>query len=156
MFRQVNRIDLPVSAVLKDRDSPNYELAERDTKIVAMSGGKYVLSKEYIEKTYHVELEAPSSAPVPNRAWALSSPKLRDHVEKEAMGTDTKAAEHAILEKVEEIFDGAETFEEAIDALYKAFPSFGVEEVESMIERLYANAMIYGYAKSEDEHEGEV
>ena len=155
-FKKLNNIDDEIIVSLKDQDSPNYELAERDVKIVAMSGGRYRVTKEYIEKTYHVEVEESPQPAVPNRAYALAQPKPRDKIEKEAGKVDTKEAEAQILEQVEKLFDGAESFEEAIDAIYKAYPDFDTQKVEQMIEKLYANSFIYGQARIGEDHESEL
>jgi len=68
----------------------------------------------------------------------------------------TKEVESDILEQVEKLFEGAESFEEAIDAIYQAYPDFDTQKVEQMIEKLYANSFIYGQARIGEDHESEL
>lgn len=156
-FKEINNITTDVNILLKDHDSPNYALAERDVRVHTMSGGKFSFTREYLEKTYHVELEENSTrTAIPNKLIPFSTTKPTDHIEVEQNRVDTKEIEENILTQVEEMFDQAESFEDALHIIHEAFPTYNTDEIEQMIEKLYANSTIYGRAKVEDEHKSEV
>jgi len=157
-FKEVNHFTEPLTASIKDKDAENVERAKRDLDIYNFSGGKYVATKEYIEKTYGIELEEVGN-PTQQEEVANASPfkfsatKKEDYLESQnVVGKDLEKIEKSILSQIEEVFSKADSYEEAFKALEELFKELDTKELEELLANYIANADILGKAEVESEN----
>ncbi|MEW5833039.1 MAG: DUF935 family protein [Campylobacterota bacterium] len=158
MFVEINHLPDTVEVSLKDKDDPNYKLAERDEKIANMG---YRPTKEYIEKTYNITVEEASSpAPLANRSFAqklisLSATRPISDTDTLSGLIDLKTIALSFQTQIAEIIDGAESFEEAIDRLHAAYPQMDISELQETMDIALQSSYILGTAEAEFEEEEE-
>jgi len=156
-FKEINHFSGELTAAIKNRDAENAERAKRDLDIFNFSGGKYVATKAYIEKTYGIELEEVESPTVganPSvRPFKFSSTKKEDFLSSQTpTAKETLSIEKAILLQIEEAFEKADSYEEAFDVLEKVFEELDFLELEELLANYIANADILGKAEVESEN----
>lgn len=144
----------PVFSLYEEEDVDK-ALAERD-QILTNAGVKF--TKSYFMKAYGfeegdieiAETPKPTSTPsVQNFSETPLQPKHADELDRQSKALDTKAQEQEILSGVLSILDSASTYEEAIDAILGAYPTFELPALQNTIDRLTANSMILGGAEIE-------
>ncbi|MDD3770487.1 MAG: DUF935 family protein [Sulfuricurvum sp.] len=157
MFVEINRLGEVVEVALKDKDDPNYKLAERDEKIAKMG---YRPTKDYIEKTYNITVEEAPSAPVANRAFAqkllaLSATRPISDTDTLSGLIDLKSIALSFHTQIAEIVDSASSFEEAIDMLHAAYPQMDISELQETMDLAMQSSYILGSAEVEFEENEE-
>lgn len=139
----------PVFSLYEEEDVDK-ALAERD-EILSRTGIKF--TKSYYMKAYGfdegdieiAEAAKPSATQnVQNFSETPPQPKPADELDKQSKAIDTKVQEQEILSAVLRILDSASTYEEAIDAIMGAYPTFELPALQNTLERLSANSMILG------------
>jgi len=161
-FKKVNNYTAELSASIKDKDAENVERAKRDLDIFNFSGGKYVPTKEYIEKTYGIELEEveksislkdPLKGALANAPYTFSATNKEDFLESQnIVGKELEHIEKSILLQIERAFEEAESFEDAFEVLEKVFTELDTKELEKLLTNYIANADILGKAEVESEN----
>lgn len=157
-FKKVNSFTGELTATIKDKDAENAERAKRDLDIFHFSGGKYVATKEYIEKTYSIELEevenpSPPKGALETAPYKFSATPKEDFLASQAIeSTKSKAIEEAILKQIEESFAKANSYEEAFEILEAIFEELETKELEEVLAHYIANADILGKAEVESEN----
>lgn len=145
----------PVFSLYEEEDVDK-TLAERD-EILTKTGLKF--TKSYYMKAYGFEegdieiAETPKAAPptVQNFSEAPPKPKPADALDEQSRAVDTKDMEREIISGVLRILDSASTYEEAMDAILGAYPTFELPSLQNTLERLTANSMILGGAEIESD-----
>lgn len=152
-FCAVNGITEPYTLSLFDEDDPNIALSERDKRISEMG---WRPTKAYIEKTYGIQVEeAQPATPIAGKRYAFSARRPIDELERQLRAMSTRPVERALLDQVEAAMDGAGSFEEAIDAIYRLYPQMSTEALESAMENAYLHSQILGAAEVEDESDAD-
>lgn len=151
-FCELNGITDSISLSLFDEDNPKNDLSLRDKIIFEMG---YQPTKEYIEKTYNIEVqevEKQESLPLANSALnphlipfkkplkedLKNNPALKDRIEQFIEGIEFQ--DFDILK----IIKGAKNFEEAMEKIQNAANGEQLEFLESEFAKAIANAKIYG------------
>lgn len=139
----------PVFSLYEEEDVDK-ALAERD-EILTKTGLKF--TKTYYMKAYGFEegdieiAEAPkptATLSVQNFSETPPQSKPADELDRQSKALDSKAQEQEILSEVLRILDSASTYEEAIDAILGAYPTFELPALQNTLERINANSMILG------------
>jgi phage gp29-like protein len=149
--KELNHINDKVLITLKDKDDPNIGLSERDKRISEMG---WKPTKEYIEKTYNIEVDT-ATTPIANSSSpiAFSASKPLDAIDKASSDVNLSSIAIAMSQQVIEIVDAATSYEEALDTLHDAYPKMNLDELQSFMEQSIANAEILGQAEVEYENE---
>jgi phage gp29-like protein len=152
-FIRVNAYAKELEFALLDADDPHIEISERDLRIHQMSGGTLRPTKEYLERTYHIELEPTGSAPRANVLAFSSAAPSEDHISSQVPGPDELApVEEEILDAVGKALEGAGDYEEALTALERSYPDWPTEKLRDSLAHYLANADLYGRACIEREN----
>lgn len=152
-FIKVNNFSKELTITLKDKDADNVQRAKRDLDIYKLSGGKYVATKAYIEKTYGIELEEVKKETNTALPFKFSATQKEDFLaSQDVTGKDVEALEKSILLQIENAFAKASSYAEAKDVLTKVYEELDTKQVEEMLTHYIANANILGKAEVESEH----
>lgn len=150
-FKELNSINEDITAVLKDKDGINTELATRDKTISEMG---YRPKKEYIEKTYNIEVEDyeqnSNSQAFKNKFFTFSKDIPHDELEYQVGKADTTSLtfQQQILKTIED----SNSFEEVQEKLLEAYPDVDTKDLEKLLYKNIANAQILAYAQIEEEN----
>ncbi len=156
IFQTVNKTQNEIKGKLKDKDDPNKELANRDKVIYDMG---FKPTKEYIETTYNIKVEeikveqnqAFSFSKNPQKPLILNNlPK--DELDRNINNIDFSPLAHTFYKQIIEIIEDSESYDEMLEKLYKAYPSFDTKELEDSLFKYLANASLLGVATVEDEN----
>jgi len=153
-FKELNSIDDDIQAILKDKDEINKELASRD-KIISEMG--YTPKKEYIEKTYNIQVDDKQDPSVfANSKFHLSSHPLKkelheDELDYQSSQIDT-TKEPTFQEQIVKIIQNSNSFKEAREKLLERFPDLDTSDVEDTLFKNIANASILGSCEIEEEN----
>ena len=156
--KEINHLSSEVTVTLKDKDDPNIQLSERDKRISEMG---WTPTKEYIESTYNIKVNAASKAPVANalktskKLFVFGAQKPADTLEGAIDSINLKKIELTFQKQIIDILDRANTFEEAIEALQEAYPKTELQELQELMESAMINAEILARVEVEDESEEE-
>jgi len=153
VFKEVNNLKEDIEVFLSDPDDLMILKTQRDLNIFNMTGGKYAPTKEYIESTYNILLEAVHKEPlvIPNKfALKSSIDTEKDHIEKNI--PNTTALEEDLLKQIEKIFKDAKDFDDAQEKALQAFDTLDTGFIEEVLTHYIANAMLYGNAQIEEEN----
>ena len=148
-FCELNGITDSISLSLFDEDNPKNDLSLRDKTIFEMG---YQPTKEYIEKTYNIEVEEKESVHFANstlnpylipfkkplKEGIKDNPAFKDNIEQFIEGLEFQ--DFDILK----IIKGAKNFEEAMEKIQNAANGEQLEFLEEQFARAIANAKIYG------------
>lgn len=148
-FCELNGITDSISLSLFDEDNPKNDLSLRDKTIFEMG---YQPTKEYIEKTYNIEVEEKESVHFANstlnpylipfkkplKEGIKDNPAFKDNIEQFIEGLEFQ--DFDILK----IIKGAKSFEEAMEKIQNAANGEQLEFLEEQFARAIANAKIYG------------
>lgn len=152
LFKEGNYLNIDIQAKLKDKDDPNKELADRDKVIHDMG---YRPKKEYIEKTYSIEVEEISpqtnSMPFKSQVMKFSQDLPQDELEHQTNMIDTIDAltfQKQILETIEE----SSSYEELQEKLLEKYPNIDTKDLEQLLANNLANADILARAEIEKEN----
>lgn len=150
---ELNFSGTPPTFTLYEEEDVDKALAERD-EILTKTGVKF--TKNYYMKAYGfeegdievVETPKPNTPPsIQNFSEAPPSPKPADALDAQHKALDTRESENEILSTVMKVLESASTYEEAIDALLGAYPTFDLTMLSQTIDRATANSMILGGAE---------
>ncbi len=135
-FKELNYLSLEIDFSLKDQDDPNIELSKRDLSIKTLLGQKYEFTKDYLVKTYGIEIEETKTTTIPNKATFNNKAKPLSY--QEDFGLDEKP----LLKEQEEfynILENSSSYEEALSQIEKLDnPLF-----EKMLEEyIFANGIL--------------
>lgn len=148
-FCELNGITDAISLSLFDEGNPKNDLSLRDKTIFEMG---YQPTKEYIEKTYNIEVEEKESVHFANstlnpylipfkkplKEGIKDNPAFKDNIEQFIEGLEFQ--DFDILK----IIKGAKNFEEAMEKIQNAANEEQLEFLEEQFARAIANAKIYG------------
>ena len=148
-FCEINGITDAISLSLFDEGNPKNDLSLRDKTIFEMG---YQPTKEYIEKTYNIEVEEKESVHFANstlnpylipfkkplKEGIKDNPAFKDNIEQFIEGLEFQ--DFDILK----IIKGAKNFEEAMEKIQNAGNGEQLEFLEEQFARAIANAKIYG------------
>lgn len=148
-FCELNGITDAISLSLFDEGNPKNDLSLRDKTIFEMG---YQPTKEYIEKTYNIEVEEKESVHFANstlnpylipfkkplKEGIKDNPAFKDNIEQFIEGLEFQ--DFDILK----IIKGAKNFEEAMEKIQNAANGEQLEFLEEQFARAIANAKIYG------------
>jgi len=157
-FKEVNSFTQELSIEIKDKDAENVERAKRDLDIYNFSGGKYVATKEYIEKTYGIELEEVENtssfkSALKTAPYTFSATQKEEFLESQnVVGKDLQSIEKSMLLQIEDAFSKASSYDEAFEALEQIFTELDTDKLEELLANYIANADILGKAEVESEN----
>ena len=148
-FCELNGITDSISLSLFDEGNPKNDLSLRDKTIFEMG---YQPTKEYIEKTYNIEVEEKESVHFANstlnpylipfkkplKEGIKDNPAFKDNIEQFIEGLEFQ--DFDILK----IIKGAKNFEEAMEKIQNAANGEQLEFLEEQFASAIANAKIYG------------
>lgn len=148
-FCEINGITDAISLSLFDEGNPKNDLSLRDKTIFEMG---YQPTKEYIEKTYNIEVEEKESVHFANstlnpylipfkkplKEGIKDNPAFKDNIEQFIEGLGFQ--DFDILK----IIKGAKNFEEAMEKIQNAANGEQLEFLEEQFAKAIANAKIYG------------
>lgn len=148
-FCELNGITDAISLSLFDEGNPKNDLSLRDKTIFEMG---YQPTKEYIEKTYNIEVEQKESVHFANstlnpylipfkkplKEGIKDNPAFKDNIEQFIEGLEFQ--DFDILK----IIKGAKNFEEAMEKIQNAANGEQLEFLEEQFAKAIANAKIYG------------
>lgn len=157
MFIEINHLNDAIEVVLKDKDDPNYKLAERDEKISKMG---YRPTKDYIEKTYGITVDAVEPSKIANSAFtqkllALSATRPITTTDELSDSLDVHKIALSFQTQIADIIDGAGSFEEAIDRLHSAYPHMDIAQLQDTMDMALQSSYILGAAEIEFEENEE-
>ena len=148
-FCELNGITDAISLSLFDEGNPKNDLSLRDKTIFEMG---YQPTKEYIEKTYNIEVEEKESVHFANSTLnpylipfkkplkedIKDNPAFKDNIEQFIEGLEFQ--DFDILK----IIKGAKNFEEAMEKIQNAANGEQLEFLEEQFAKAIANSKIYG------------
>jgi len=149
-FKELNSIDDDITAVLKDKDNLNIELASRD-KVISEMG--YTPKKEYIEKTYSIQVEdKKESSVIPNNRFHLAKDTMhQDELDVQSAAIDTKK-ELTFQKQIIKIVENSSSYEEVYESLLEIYPDMNTKDLEDMLFKNLANSAILAQAEIEEEN----
>lgn len=160
-FQKVNKTQNEIKGKLKDKDDPNKPLADRDKLIYDMG---YKPTKEYIETTYNIKVEeikeenknsliANSNNLYSRGSSAIVLNKLpQDELDRNLNNIDFTPLALTFHKQISKIIEDSESYEEILENLFKAYPTFDTKELEESLYKYLANASLLGVATIEDEN----
>jgi len=155
-FQQVNNINIQIKGKLKDKDDPNNDLAIRDKTIFDMG---FKPTKEYIQATYNVEVnefEHLNSNLIlnnkPNNKPIILSNIAQDELEVNLNSIDFTPLALTFYKQITKIVEQSNSYEQMLDNLFKAYPTFDTKDLEQSLYQYLANSSILAIAKVEDEN----
>ena len=160
-FQKVNNTQHQIKGKLKDKDDPNKPLADRDKVIYDMG---FKPTKEYIEATYNIKVEeikeenknsliANSNNLYSKGSNAIVLNKLpQDELDRNLNNIDFTPLALTFHKQISKIIEDGESFEEILENLFKAYPTFDTKELEESLYKYLANASLLGVATIEDEN----
>ncbi len=118
-FKDLNHIKEPIEFKLKDQDDPNIELASRDANLKNIMADEFKFTKEYLEKTYHIDIE-PSTKTIENSLSFSNkpTPKHLSYQDEHLFLLDAKELTKE-LEQVYTILNSCSSYEEALAKIEK-------------------------------------
>ncbi|WP_294962568.1 DUF935 family protein [Sulfurimonas sp.] len=148
-FKELNSIEDDITAVLKDKDNLNIELASRDRVISEMG---YTPKKEYIEKTYNIQVEDKQTPNiVANKKIYLKKELHEDELDYQSSKIDTSEP-LTFQEQIIKIIANSNSYKEAHEKLLFSFPNLDIKDLEELLFSNIANASILGIAEIEEEN----
>jgi phage gp29-like protein len=148
-FKELNSITDEITAVLKDNDNLNIDLAPRD-KLISDMG--YTPTKEYIERTYNILVEdKKESGVIANKKIALKKELYEDELEYQSSKIDTSKT-LTFQNEIINIIENSSSFKEAKEKLLKAFPDLNTADIESSLFKNIANASVLGAVEIQEEN----
>jgi phage gp29-like protein len=153
LFKEGNYLTIDIEVKLKDKDDPNKVLADRDKVIHDMG---YRPKKDYIEKTYNIEVEdAPTqdtaAMPFSNTKMKFSKELPQDELEHQTNSIDTSKS-FTFQEQILEIIQNSTSYEDAQEKLLEAYKDIDIKDLQELLGNNMANADILARAEIEDEN----
>ena len=129
-------------------------------------------TKEYIEATYNIkviEIEQKNNSLIANSNISASERNLaeqvlrkanpiilnnlpQDELDRNINNIDFSNLALTFHKQILEIVNKSESYEEMLDNLFKAYPTFDTKELEDSLYKYLANASLLGVASVEDEN----
>ena len=137
LFKELNQIDTQIEFKLKDQDDPNIDIASRDVNIKNLLGDKYTFTKDYLVKTYGIEIEEQKNpTTLQNKATFINSAKPLSYQEAQPLDTTSLTKEQEELFK---ILQNSSSYEEALSKIEK----FNNPKLEEALEaHIFANGIL--------------
>jgi phage gp29-like protein len=166
-FKELNNLSLEITGKLKDKDDPNKELADRDKIIYDMG---YQPTKEYIEETYSIkvtEIKKDITKPITNNTdissasalslrkanlLAMNNPIAVDELDRNIQNLDLEKITLTFQKQILQIINKSDSFEEMLDTLFKAYPTFDTKLLEESLYKNLTLSQILAAAQIEDEN----
>ncbi len=151
-FKELNNLNIEILGKLKDKDDPNKVLADRDKLIFDMG---FQPTKEYIEETYNIKVEkivAPIQSPLANHKMSFSKSLAQDELDYQVQNLDLKEITLTFQKQILEIINKSNSYEEMLDELFKAYPTFDTKLLEENLYKNLALSQILAAAQIEDEN----
>lgn len=157
---EINFTGTPPTFTLYEEEDVDKALAERD-EILTKTGVKF--TKSYYMKAYgfdegDIEIADTNTQPsnatptVQNFSETTPQPKPADALDDQSRSSDTSGVEREMLSSIMNVLNSASTYEEAIDAILGAYPTFDLSTLTNTVERLTANSIILGGAEIAADH----
>jgi phage gp29-like protein len=156
-FKELNNINEEITGLLKDKDEPNKEMADRDKVIFDMG---YKPTKEYIENTYNIKVDEikkdenliANNTNISKANNLYSMAKLpQDELDYQGNMIDLSKP-HTFQEQILKIIASANSYEEAFDNLALAYPNIDMDDMQKVLENNIINSQILGMAEIEEEN----
>lgn len=158
-FKILNNLNIEVAGKLKDKDDPNKELADRDKLIYDMG---FQPTKEYIENTYSIkvnEIKNDVTKVIPNNTdiskanlIAMNNSIAVDELDKNVQNLDLEEITLTFQKQILEIINKSDSFEEMLDELFKAYPTFDTKLLETSLYKNLTLSQLLAAAQIEDEN----
>ncbi|WP_320034806.1 DUF935 family protein [Halarcobacter sp.] len=152
LFKEGNYLNDDIQAKLKDKDDPNKELVDRD-KVIADMG--YRPKKEYIEKTYNIEVEdaAPpqEQAMIQNHKMSFSKALPQDELDYQTQNIDTSNP-LTFQKQILEIVENSRSYDEVQKKLLSLSKNINTNDLYDNLVKYMTNSSIQGVAEIEDEN----
>ncbi len=158
-FKILNNLSIEVNGKLKDKDDPNKELVDRDKVIYDMG---FQPTKEYIENTYSIkvnEIKNDNAKVIPNHTnisranlLAMNNSIAIDELDRNVQNLDLEEITLTFQKQILEIINKSDSFEEMLDALFKAYPTFDTKLLEESLYKNLTLSQILAAAQIEDEN----
>lgn len=158
-FKILNSLNIEISGKLKDKDDPNKELADRDKIIYDMG---FQPTQEYIEETYSIkvnEIKNDATKAITNNTnisttspIALNNQIPVDELDKNIQNLDLEKITLTFQKQILEIINKSDSFEEMLDTLFKAYPTFDTKLLEESLYKNLTLSQILAAAQIEDEN----
>ncbi|MDC7249282.1 MAG: DUF935 family protein [Sphaerochaetaceae bacterium] len=152
LFKEGNYLNDDIQAKLKDKDDPNKELVDRD-KVIADMG--YRPKKEYIEKTYNIEVE--DAAPpqeqnmFQNHKMSFSKSLPQDELDYQTQNIDTSNP-LTFQKQILEIVENSKSYDEVQEKLLSLSKNINTNDLYDNLVKYMTNSSIQGVAEIEDEN----
>jgi len=137
-FKELNYIKEDVDFILKDQDDPNIKLASRDANLKNIMGDNLKFTKEYLIKTYNIDIEENKTIPAKLIANKAQNPKPLSYQDEhlKELKTDELTDE---LEQIYTIIASSSSYEEALNKIEK----FNNPKLEAALESyIFANGVL--------------
>ena len=117
-------------------------------------------TKEYIEATYNIkviEIEQKNNSLIANSNISRANPIILNNLPLDELDRNINNIDFSNLaltfhKQILEIVNKSESYEEMLDNLFKAYPTFDTQELEDSLNQYLANASLLGVATIEDEN----
>lgn len=136
-FKNLNQLSEDINFTLKDQDDPNIEIASRDVNIKTLMGDKLEFTKEYLVKTYNIDIqEKKEPTTLANKATFANSAKPLSYQEEQNLDTNTLVKEQ---EQFYKLIEDSSSYEEALSKIEK----LDNPELEAMLQtHIFANGIL--------------
>lgn len=164
-FKELNNLsNLEIKGILKDKDDENTHLAARDKIIYDMG---YQPTLEYIETTYNIKVTALENKSFLNHQIpkALYKSKLlsansivlnkalpSDEIDVGVEKIDFSKQVLTFQKQIMEIVDKSNSYEEVLDNLLTAYPTFDTKELEEELFKYLSATGLLGVAEIEEDN----
>ena len=156
-FKELNQINDEITGLLKDKDDPNKELANRDKIIFDMG---YKPTKEYIENKYNIKVEevekkenaVVNSTNISQANNLLTMSKLaQDELDYEANKIDLSKP-FTFQEQILNTIANSKSYEDAFENLAALYPDINTEDMQQVLENNITNSQILAAVEIEVEN----
>jgi phage gp29-like protein len=113
----------------------------------------YTPKKEYIEKTYSIQVEdKKENSIIPNSKFYLAKDTLhQDELDVQSTAIDTKK-ELTFQKQILKIVENSSSYEEIYENLLEIYPDMNTKDLEDMLFKNLANSAILAQAEIEEEN----
>ncbi|PLY08393.1 MAG: hypothetical protein C0625_02055 [Arcobacter sp.] len=155
-FKELNQISEDITGTLKDKDDPNKLLVDRDKVIHDMG---YTPTKEYIEKTYNINVEdkkeelSLNHISQTNNSLITSNKNIfNDELDKNSDKIDITQIAITFQKQIVDVINNSDSYEEMLDKLFELYPNMNTSTLEDTLFQNIANAQLLAAAQIEDEN----
>jgi len=150
LFKEGNRLNIPIEAKLKDKDDPNKDLADRD-KLISDMGWDF--EQEYIQDTYNVKVKPKTKEKnlIQNHKLSFNKDMPEDELENQTEQIDTSML-FTFQKQILETIKTATSAEDLQDKLLEEYPEIDTDDLHSSLRDYFANSNILAIAEIEEEN----